>query len=91
MTFSFLVIFFFLADIFFLAFAIGFNFTGGRRRHGEEPAGPPTTPSKFETDSESQKKNISQEKKNITKNENIIQRKHQYPYNIGYWYKTTLL
>ena len=43
---------------------------------------PPTIPGKFKTDGESQKKNISLEKKNITKNENIIQRKHQYPYNI---------
>ena len=47
---------------------------------------PPTTPGKFETDGESQKKNISQEKKNITKNENMIQRKHQYPYNINVIY-----
>ena len=39
MIFSFLEIFFFLGWYFFLAFAIGFKFTGGRRRHGEKPAG----------------------------------------------------
>ena len=33
-------IFFSWLIFFFLAFAIGFKFTGGRRRHGEEPAGP---------------------------------------------------
>ena len=30
---------FVFGDIFFLAFAIGFKFTGGRRRDGDQPAG----------------------------------------------------
>ena len=41
---------------------------------------PNRTPTKLETNGESQKK-YQLRKKNITKNENIIQRKYQYPYN----------
>ena len=45
----------------------------------------PTTPGNCEIEGESQKKKNSQGKKNITINENIIQQKHEYPYNTNFW------
>ena len=74
----------FLLDKYFcLLVSIFFLFAKYLRR--TEPGAEPRAPGKFETDSESQQKKYSAKKKNTHQQTKIlIQRKHQYAYDISF-------
>ena len=86
-------------SIFFLTFTIRFNFTGGRRRHGEEPAefegkwgaGPTGflprrrwPPVKLKPMTKAKKNTQSRKKNTHQQTKILIQRKHVYAYDMPF-------